>query len=236
MNELYEDGEHYDRVYPGTPHPVWKEQAETYGGPLLELGCGTGRITLALAEQGLDVTGIDNAPAMLARARQKADNGRLTASLVEGDITDFALDRQFGTIIFPATTLCHILTREAFEGLARSIRLHLKADGALIIDVFVPNPLILIRDPEGRYPFGHYQSEKGPTWITCNNTYDSATQINHITTYTQTGEADHTESRLDMRMYYPQELEAPLAYNGLPIVERYGTLDKGPSPLNPSAS
>ena len=228
MDDLYLDAEHYDRLYPNRPDPFWAKMVETYGNPVLELGSGTGRIALELASAGCDVTGIEQAPAMLERAKQKASERGLAINFVAADARDFDLGRTFKTILFPANALCHILTRSEFEGLAHCVRAHLADDGAFIIDVFVPSPIALTRDPEGRFSFGSYKTATSKTQVTFSSRYDHATQINHITTYTQTDDGETIEGKLDMKMYYPQELESVLAYNGLPIEKRYSTVDLQP--------
>src|SRR5271163_1056112 len=77
----------------------YREIAATYGGPILELGCGTGRITMPLAESGQRITGIDISRKMLERAEQKraALNAeqRERVRLVQGDMTRFDLSEQF---------------------------------------------------------------------------------------------------------------------------------------------
>jgi SAM-dependent methyltransferase len=229
MDELYQDGEHYDRLYPGSDGiPFWKHIADEHGDPILELGCGTGRISIELAMAGHEVSGLDNAPAMFEHARQKADSRNIGVEFVRGNFCKFELDRLFGAILFPANTLGHVTTLGDFETLSQSVRTHLKPDGVYVIDIFVPNPLVFIRDPDGRYPFGQYETERGTTTVTCSNQYDAATQINHVTTYTQTGNEPHKESTLDLKMYYSAELDALLGYNGFEITAKYGTTDRDP--------
>ena len=73
VDHLYRDGKHYDLMLHGTQDlPFWTAQANRYGGPVLELACGTGRIAIPLAKEGFAVTGIDLSRAMLAEARDKA--------------------------------------------------------------------------------------------------------------------------------------------------------------------
>lgn len=235
MDDLYLDGAHYDALYPNPPHPFWSDTVRAHGDPVLELGCGTGRILIPLAEAGFDATGIDRAPAMLDQARAKATEKSVPVRLVEADVRDFSLDATYRTILFPGNALCHIHTREDFEGLAGSVRSHLADDGIFAIVVFVPNVLTLARDPEGRYPYGQYAGPRGgDVHVSCSNRYDPATQLNHVTTYTQTGDDEAVEGRLDLRMYYPQELDALLHYNGFVVVERYGSLDR--EPFGPDAA
>lgn len=68
--------------------PFWRNLALRAGGPVLELGCGTGRISLPLAKAGVDLVGIDRSAPMLARARTRMRRGKLVdrMQLVRGDI------------------------------------------------------------------------------------------------------------------------------------------------------
>ena len=68
--------------------PFWRTLALQQNGPVLELGCGTGRISIPLAKAGVSLVGIDRSEAMLARARRRIKRGRLTsrAHLIRGDI------------------------------------------------------------------------------------------------------------------------------------------------------
>src|SRR6185295_9304796 len=77
--------------------PFWRTLALQSDGPVLELGCGTGRISIPLARAGVSLVGIDRSDAMLARARQRIKRGRLTtrARLIRGDIR---------ALPFPAST------------------------------------------------------------------------------------------------------------------------------------
>ncbi|MEM9074804.1 MAG: class I SAM-dependent methyltransferase, partial [Myxococcota bacterium] len=69
----YEDGQYYDQVYRRRRKDVrfYADLAEARGGPVLELGCGTGRVTRAIADRGMDVVGVDRMEPMLRRARER---------------------------------------------------------------------------------------------------------------------------------------------------------------------
>ena len=82
----------YDAVYADLTHDIdfYVEQARACGGPVLELGCGTGRVSLAIAAEGIDVTGIDISPRMIAAAQAKAERRGLSAHCIfqSGDMAD----------------------------------------------------------------------------------------------------------------------------------------------------
>ncbi len=117
MDDLYLDADHHDHLYPSPVDEFWHRMVEEHGDPVLELGCGTGRIALNLASKGHEVTGIDYAPAMLDRAISKATDRDLRAEFIQAAARSFSLNRCFRTIIFPTNALCHIMTP---SGLRRS--------------------------------------------------------------------------------------------------------------------
>src|SRR5438445_7262271 len=87
--------------------------ARATGGPILELGVGTGRVALPLAKAGYSVTGIDTSEAMLAIAREKLKSSRLKPgqlSFIHADMTHFSLDGRFPLIIVAANTFQHLLS------------------------------------------------------------------------------------------------------------------------------
>lgn len=118
--------------------PFWISLADRSGGPVLELGCGPGRVLFALAARGFDVTGIDDDPAMLARARQRtpiAVDARV--HLLEADLRQFELSARFRLILIPCNTFAGLTEPDAAACIACA-HLHLHAGGALAIEL--PNP------------------------------------------------------------------------------------------------
>src|SRR5256885_14498779 len=78
--------------------------ARMTGGPILELGVGTGRVAIPLAKDGHEVVGIDRSEAMLKRAEAHARRARVTVRLIESDMRTFSLDRAFALITIPFNT------------------------------------------------------------------------------------------------------------------------------------
>ena len=152
--QLYLDGALYDRLLVSSAEPpqIWLDFAARYGGPILELASGTGRVSIPLAQHGFDVTGLEVAPPMLAEARRKAAAADVDVVWVQGNMRHFDLDRQFSLIILPNNTLCHLYTLADFEGCLTSVHRHLRPDGRFIVEVFVPNLDILRQDPQRAPP------------------------------------------------------------------------------------
>ena len=122
--------------------PFYVDEAQNAGGPILELGCGTGRILIPTAQAGVEIAGLDRAPSMLAIARDKV--ARLDPAvqrriqLVEGDMRDFNLGRRFKLVTIPYRAFLHLLTGEDQRQALRCVRDHLEPDGRLILNIFDP--------------------------------------------------------------------------------------------------
>lgn len=224
-DDIYLDGRHYDAMYPHAGQAIEFLTAHARS-PVLELACGTGRVAIPLAQAGFSVTGIDYSEGMLETARQKSS----AVEWVQGDIRDFHLDRQFSTVIFVFNALCHLLTIDDFEACMRCVRQHLAPGGRLIIEVFVPDFQILMRAPDRIFLFSEYDDPDGGGRIDVmsSNHYEPDTQINRVTTYHRFPNAPEKQGSLDMRMYFPQELDALLRYNGFVIEQKYGDYDGRP--------
>lgn len=81
------------------------ELIQTHGQPVLDVGCGTGRLLLDYALQGIDIEGVDNSPDMLALCRQKAEALGIAPTLYEQYLESLSLPRQYRTILIPSSTL-----------------------------------------------------------------------------------------------------------------------------------
>jgi SAM-dependent methyltransferase len=238
LGGLYRDGRHYDRQNVGLVEdiPFFLRQAERRGGPVLELACGTGRLTLPLAGAGFAVTGLDLTPGMLAEAERKASAQGLPVEWVRGDCRSFSLGQEFRLILLAFNSLAHLPDRQSFEGLCACVRAHLAPGGRFILDYFNPNLGLLTRDPAVRHPVVDYPDPdgKGRVFVSETNAYDAAAQLNRIRWYFRTGDdPGERVEELDMRIYFPQELDALLHYNGLEVEAKYGDYDE--TPFRPSS-
>ncbi|HZP95840.1 MAG TPA: class I SAM-dependent methyltransferase [Candidatus Limnocylindria bacterium] len=132
----------YDLDVPHAPSPAidwFRGLAHMTGGPILELGVGTGRVAIPLAKDGHEVVGVDRSPAMLERAARNAKAAKAKLTLVEADMRTFSLDRTFPLVAIPFNTFLMLAPDERWAALARC-REHLAAAGRLAIDVFQPDP------------------------------------------------------------------------------------------------
>jgi len=134
--------DHYSLGVEGDVH-FYIEEAQKAGSPVLELGCGTGRILIPVAQSGISIVGLDRAPAMLAIARQKlaklSVDTQSRIELVEGDMRDFSLGRRVKLIMIPYRAFLHLLTPKDQRRALECIREHLTDDGRLVFNIFDPN-------------------------------------------------------------------------------------------------
>lgn len=118
--------------------------AKKYGGPILELGCGTGRIALPLAELGVEVWGLDTSDEMLNVFRRKIESHKrkeeLKIKLIKKDMKKFELEKKFNLIFSAGNTFLHLLTRDAQIRTLKCISRHLSDNGVVVIDIFNPTP------------------------------------------------------------------------------------------------
>ncbi|HWJ36788.1 MAG TPA: class I SAM-dependent methyltransferase [Steroidobacteraceae bacterium] len=232
MDHLYVDGRHYDRLFsPSGDIEFFVDQARTLSGPVLELACGTGRILQPIADVGFAATGIDLSPGMLAEARRKALSGSSSVRYIQADIRSFSLGERFALIFIAGNSICHLLDTDSFQACMARVREHLAARGRFIVDVYVPKLQFLQVDPEVRLPFSEYDDPDGAGRVVVTQTsrYDAITQIKSVKTFHKfPGETPEVEGSLELKMYFPQELQALLHYNGLRLLAAYGGYDKTP--------
>lgn len=135
----------YDHVATGVIGDVafYVAEAVASGSPVLELGCGTGRILLPVAEAGVDVVGVDASADMLAIAREKLAASRpdvqRRARLMHGDMRDFELGQSFPLATIPYRAFLHNLSVDDQLRTLTRVRRHLADDGRLILNVFDPS-------------------------------------------------------------------------------------------------
>ncbi len=130
---------YYDVVYGDVfDHPFYLREALKAEGPVLEIGCGTGRVLLFLAGLGIDITGMDRSRSMLKELRRKAKEQKLKPRITQGDMRGFSLKRKFKLIILPYRGFLHLKDDKERLMALRSIRRHLMPGGSVIIHTYNP--------------------------------------------------------------------------------------------------
>jgi SAM-dependent methyltransferase len=203
------------------------DYARKLNGVVLELGCGTGRVTIPLAQNNINITGLDVVPGMIQRAKQKA--GDLQIQWVIDDIRHFHLNKLFGLIFETGSVFQHLLTREDQELYLSRVKEHMEYDGRFIFSLMFPHPELLISD-ENEKEWYQYKDKNGNNIVVSGtDLYDPIRQVKLETAYRRWVESDGREilriAPLSLRYTFPQEIETLLNYNGFDIVDKFGDCD-----------
>lgn len=210
--------------------------AERTGGPLLELGCGTGRLLLPLARAGFSITGVDMSPRMLEVAQAKVDAAGLDdqITLVQADMREVNLPQQYRLAFIAINSFMHLVTLEDQLAALRTWRKLLLPGGLLLIDVDNPDPRHLLEadgrlDLQGRW----FDPDTGATVLKhMSRTLDAARQLQHVLfIYDEVfpdGQVRRTLAPFQARYLYRYEGELLLNKAGFTPEQVYGSYDLDP--------
>jgi SAM-dependent methyltransferase len=237
--------EFYDHVVPYSERQdvaFFVEMAQQSGGPVLEIGCGTGRVLIPTARTGVEIVGLDASPAMLDICKQRLsgepDNVRAKVlQLAEGDMRRFDLGRQFALVTIPFRPFQHLVTVDDQLACLSTIRRHLSDGGRLILDIF--NPLLtaltneagigveISEEQEFALPDGRRVMRKF-----CITARDLFNQVQDLELIYYVTHPDGREERLvqafPMRYLFRFEAEHMLAHAGFAVEHLYADYDKSP--------
>lgn len=218
MNTNMDDLEFYKRWLP-----------KDKDAKILELCCGTGRLTLPLVQEGFNITGVDITASMLEQAQKKASDAGLHIHFIEADMRTFALPETYDLIFIPFNSIHHLYTNEELFQTFTAVKKHLKHDGVFVFDCFSPSIQFIVESEKAEKTVATYTTNDGRNVVIKERMrYERTTQINRIEWhYEINGEFDSVQ-HLDMRMYFPQEMDAYLKNNGFTIVHKYGTFEEAP--------
>lgn len=242
-DEYTDIAELYDYVVPYRERQdvaFFVEAARESGGPVLEVGCGTGRVLIPTARAGLEITGLDLSPNMLevCRGRLKAEpeDVRARVRLVEGDMRKFELSQTFQLVTLPFRPFQHLTTVEDQLACLGCLRRHLVQDGRLILDVFNPSLKALAKtnfgeevseEPEFSMPDGRKVTRRHSIV-----SRDEANQTNYVELIHYVTHPDGRQERLvqafPMRYFFRFEAEHLLARAGFEVEQLYADYDKSP--------
>ncbi|HEY0249975.1 MAG TPA: methyltransferase domain-containing protein [Kofleriaceae bacterium] len=231
--EHYADAALYDYEYRRRRADVtwYRELAKQRSGPILELGCGSGRVTLPLARDGHEVFGIDQSAAMLktlharVAAAPSSVAGRIRSA--NANLCTFDVPGKYGLVIAAFNVLEHLYTRGELAACLARVAAHLAPGGAFAFDVQMQDLAWLIRDPNKRWAKTRFTdpTTKKQMFYSTNHDYDPVGQIVNIRLFYDPADGSKAGSRivkLSQRKYFPAELEALVANSGFRVTERYG--------------
>jgi SAM-dependent methyltransferase len=220
--------------------------ARETGGPVLEIACGTGRVSIPIARLGVAVTGLDIVPGMVARARDKSAG--LPARWVAGDARTFALGERFRLIFLTGNAFQMFLTNADQAALLERVRAHLHDEGLFAFETRNPlwaSPLtradheatlerarrrgdfFALLETRDEEQVGQPATDLSGRDVRESRaqTYDPIAQILHLTSYRRWRAGDREQAqvtRLALRYTFPRELAALLHYHGFAIIRQYG--------------
>jgi SAM-dependent methyltransferase len=221
----YEDPDYYDKTYRDRTDDVayYVALSRRVRGRVLELGCGSGRITLPMARAGAHVTGVDLSEEMLAAlSRSLADEPAAVRSRVRvrrGDMRSVRVEGPFALVVCPFNAFLHLYTRRDVERFLARVRGALSARGELVFDVSVPEPEELARDPNKPHytPRFRYPGV-GTVRYRERFDYDRMRQVLFVSMeFLPVDGSASWMTPLAHRQFFPQELEALLHYNGFRV-------------------
>lgn len=211
--------------------------ADEYGGPIIDIGCGTGRVMVPLAQQGYDVHGIDVEQAMLDRAeavRQSSPDLRERMTLYHGNVISYELDRRFNLVLVPYNGLMHFHEQATQLTVLRRLRDWTAEDGLLVLDLPNAGEVFATQDT-GALMFertflepesGHLVMQQSISQL------DRTAQLLQVTwiydEVTGDGTVRRTFASNVLYYYFYAELKLLLERSGFAVEAVYGDTDYGP--------
>ena len=213
--------------------PVVQSFAARCGSPILELGCGTGRLVVPLAREGYSVTGVDLSDAMIDRARAKVAEQDLCdrATLVVQDLRRLELEERFALAYAAINSFMHLTTSDDQLTALVRFRQHLKPGGLLVLDLFNPDPGRLA-DSDGEVILDKVltdpaSGERLMKFYTEN--VDLGRQLVHVTVFVDRvddeGRVQRTLFPFTLRYLYRDELALLLRHAGFEVETFYGSYE-----------
>ncbi len=217
----------------------YREAVREFGDPVLELGCGTGRIMMALADAGKRITGLDLSERMLERAVKKRaalnKEARERVHLVQGDMARFDLGETFRLVIIPFRPFQHLLEVQQQVDCLECVRKHLAPGGRLILDVFQT-------DAERMHDPVHMREMLVTEYATTDGrqvritervaAFHRAEQRNDVEMIFSIRHRDGRQERMvfawPLRYFFRYEVEHLLARCGFRVTALYGNFDRTP--------
>jgi SAM-dependent methyltransferase len=237
LNDPYAiDAPFYDLIHEGHDDDIglWLSFAGRTDLPVLEVGTGTGRIAIALSLAGHEVVGIDPSPAMLAFARQRAEDEAADVTLIEGRVLDLALEADhYGLVLVPADVFLYSEDGEEQLAVLRALAPAMAFNGTLALDL--PGPALWLDGTTNGQPLLTWSGpvEDGGTLDVYQvHEDDLALQTRWLRLTYETTAADGAIRRKlsehSLRYVYRFEAEYLLHMAGLRLEGVYGDYDLGP--------
>jgi SAM-dependent methyltransferase len=235
--------EFYDYVVPYRDRQdvtFFVDAAKESGGPVLEIGCGTGRILLPTARAGIEIVGLDISPGMLAVCREQLSREPVEVQakvrLVQADMRNFDLAQSFALVTIPFRPFQHLTTVDDQCVCLRNIHRHLAHDGRLILDLFNPSLPMLVDEnlgqeigdePEFVMPDGRRVNRRVKFVAKNLLTQINQSELIYYVTHPD-GRTERLVHAFPMRYLFRFEAEHLLVRCGFAVEQVYADYDKSP--------
>lgn len=217
--------------------PFYTALAGDAAGPVLELGCGTGRVLEPCAAAAGGGGGVDSSPAMLERARHRLEAAGLTdrVELHLGDMRTVRMARRFPLVTIPFRSLFHLPGDDDWLAALATVREHLGPGGRFAGDVFVPDPELMASRQDHHGFAGEVRhpdtGQRVAMWE--HHSFDPVAQIAHKRRVTEVLDDDglvleRRHRLLDVHFRYPNEVLRLLAAAGFTVEQVFGGFDGRP--------
>lgn len=194
---------------------------------ILELCCGTGRLTLPIAKDGYKICGVDYTPSMLEQAKTKATEAGLEIDFIEADIRDLNLPDKFDLIFIPFNSIHHLYRNKDLFKAFDVVKNHLKDGGLFLLDCFNPNIQYIVEGEKEQQDIAAYTTNDGrEVLIKQTMRYENTTQINRIEWHYFINGEFHSIQNLDMRLFFPQELDSYIERAGFNLIHKFGSFEE----------
>ena len=211
------------------------EEAAEVPGPVVELGVGKGRVAIEVARAGQDVIGVDASDAMLTDGARRAAREGVADRIrwVSGDMRAWVADPPVSLVMIPFRSFLHLTSTEDQLAALASIHRSLAPGGALILNIFVPDPTFMARNDGVRRLQTEFVDERGrrcEVWaISAYGGADQSLSVRAIMeVYDGQRVADVVDTELSLRMVYRYEMEHLLVRSGFAVAALYGWFDRRP--------
>lgn len=228
VGELIYDADVYDGLNTFLSDlPFYKKWLPTdKNARILELCCGSGRLTIPLAKE-YNICGVDNSSSMLKQAKLKAVKEELKIDFIEADIRTLDLSNQYDLIFIPFNSIHHLYQNQDLFDTLNVVKKHLKEDALFLLDCYNPNIHYIVEAGKGLNNIAEYTTNDGrKVLIKQAMKYESKSQINRIEWHYFINDKFHSIQNLDMRMYFPKELDSYLEWAGFNIFHKFGSLEE----------
>lgn len=215
--------------------PFYVDYAKQCGGAVLELGCGTGRVLIPIAQEGIKITGLEISNGMIDVAQKKVKQMdksiRKNIRFIQGDMKQFNLDQEFSLIYIPFRSFQCLLTKENQGACLGCVKKHLSNKGTFILDLFAPKHNYLTDMKRSMY-LGRFYNEENAVYVTrrAETTYNFANQTFHndfFYEWTDKNDKFHREIwSFELSYLFRYEAELLLEKYGFRVENIFGNFDK----------